>query len=230
MNCEIIRDLLPLYHDGVCSAESAGAVQEHLDSCPACRAVWEEMRRETPAPAPVRVEAEQEAKVLRGIRRKFSLRRWFSVLAVAAAALAVLALFIAASDEEKPIPYHEGLVTARLAEDEAISIDFAGERCASFRAFSRGTAGGYAIYFCYTQTVRSSLMPPPEDGGYLCIGNRLMTDFATASYQMPPPQAVCAVYYLEASRKEYLYLPQLSDAEFAQAAQDAVLLWERGRP
>ena len=25
----------------------------------------------------------------------------------------------------------------------------------------------------------------------------------------------------------YLYLPQMSDAEFTQAAQDAVLLWER---
>lgn len=227
MKCEIIRDLLPLYHDGVCSAGSAEAVQEHLNTCPACRAVLEEMRRELPAPEPVRAEAEQEAKVLRGVRRRFSLRRRLSVLAVALAALAALALLTAASDEERPIPYHEGLVTARLAEDEAISIDFAGERYASFRAFSRGTAGGNALYFCYTQTIRSSVAPPPEDGGYICIGNRLMTDFVTASYQVPPPQAVTAVYYLEGSRKDYVSLPQMSDAAFAEAAQNAVLLWER---
>ena len=28
MNCDIIQDLLPLYHDGVCSAASQAAVEE----------------------------------------------------------------------------------------------------------------------------------------------------------------------------------------------------------
>lgn len=37
--CELIRDLLPLYHDGVCSRESAAAVEEHLAHCEACRDV-----------------------------------------------------------------------------------------------------------------------------------------------------------------------------------------------
>ena len=37
MNCEIVRDLLPLYEDGLCSEESRGAVEEHLKTCEACR-------------------------------------------------------------------------------------------------------------------------------------------------------------------------------------------------
>ena len=37
MNCDIIQDLLPLYHDGVCSAASQAAVKEHLASCKTCR-------------------------------------------------------------------------------------------------------------------------------------------------------------------------------------------------
>ena len=41
MNCGIIQDLLALYHDGVCSPESRAAVEEHLQSCPECRAVLE---------------------------------------------------------------------------------------------------------------------------------------------------------------------------------------------
>lgn len=36
--CSMIRDLLPLYHDGVCSPESAAAVLAHLSACPTCRA------------------------------------------------------------------------------------------------------------------------------------------------------------------------------------------------
>ena len=36
--CDLIRDLLPLYQDGVCSEESRAAVEEHLRECPSCRA------------------------------------------------------------------------------------------------------------------------------------------------------------------------------------------------
>ncbi len=35
--CNIIRDLLPLYRDGVCSPDSSGLVEEHLSSCESCR-------------------------------------------------------------------------------------------------------------------------------------------------------------------------------------------------
>lgn len=31
--CNIIEDLLPLYHDNVCSEESRAMVKEHLQTC-----------------------------------------------------------------------------------------------------------------------------------------------------------------------------------------------------
>lgn len=37
ISCEVIQDLLPLYHDGVCSEESKQLVEEHLASCEGCR-------------------------------------------------------------------------------------------------------------------------------------------------------------------------------------------------
>ena len=39
--CEIIKDLLPLYCDGICSEESKKTVEEHLQSCADCK---EELR------------------------------------------------------------------------------------------------------------------------------------------------------------------------------------------
>lgn len=36
LSCEVIRDLLPLYYDKVCSKESSSFVEEHLASCPQC--------------------------------------------------------------------------------------------------------------------------------------------------------------------------------------------------
>lgn len=48
MNCEIIKDLLPLYADGVCSDESAKAVEEHISSCRSCLAELESMGAKLP--------------------------------------------------------------------------------------------------------------------------------------------------------------------------------------
>lgn len=38
ISCEIIRDLLPLYHDNVCSEKSCKLVEEHLATCEECTA------------------------------------------------------------------------------------------------------------------------------------------------------------------------------------------------
>lgn len=37
VSCEIIKDLLPLYHDGVCSNDSKVIVEEHLSCCESCK-------------------------------------------------------------------------------------------------------------------------------------------------------------------------------------------------
>ena len=36
-DCDVIRDLLPLYADNACSEKSRDMVEEHLQECPACR-------------------------------------------------------------------------------------------------------------------------------------------------------------------------------------------------
>lgn len=46
MNCEIIRDLLPLYTDGVCSDAAKEEVEKHLAECADCRTVYEDMKRD----------------------------------------------------------------------------------------------------------------------------------------------------------------------------------------
>ena len=39
--CGIIRDLIPLYRDGVCGEESRKIVEEHLRGCADCREISE---------------------------------------------------------------------------------------------------------------------------------------------------------------------------------------------
>ena len=41
LDCEIVEDLLPLYHDGVVNAVTAEAVEEHLKECEGCKKEYE---------------------------------------------------------------------------------------------------------------------------------------------------------------------------------------------
>lgn len=45
MDCNIIKDLLPLYIDGCCSEKSAHLIEEHLKSCPECKKTYEFMHK-----------------------------------------------------------------------------------------------------------------------------------------------------------------------------------------
>lgn len=44
MNCEVIRDLLPLYVDDACSEETRRMVDEHLQACPDCANMLKELQ------------------------------------------------------------------------------------------------------------------------------------------------------------------------------------------
>ena len=56
--CEVIRDLLPLYADEVCSEGSRHLIDEHLQECPDCSAVLEKIRTDE-LEAGLREEKEQ---------------------------------------------------------------------------------------------------------------------------------------------------------------------------
>lgn len=96
--CEIIRDLLPLYHDSVCAPETREAVEEHLDQCQPCQAFYQDMlqadRLDPDQPALQKERAEVKAlqslgKLLRSTRMKAALICLAVVLGLTAASLAV---------------------------------------------------------------------------------------------------------------------------------------------
>ncbi|MCR5168566.1 MAG: zf-HC2 domain-containing protein [Oscillospiraceae bacterium] len=80
-NCSMMRDLLPLYADGVCSEETRKAVSEHLAVCSSCRAMLEKMNRK------VALSAETDISAIKKIRKKLLAVR----IAVIAAAVIILA-------------------------------------------------------------------------------------------------------------------------------------------
>lgn len=48
ISCEIIKDLLPLYYDGICGNDSKALVEEHLTSCDSCKVELQAMEDALP--------------------------------------------------------------------------------------------------------------------------------------------------------------------------------------
>ena len=51
MDCNVIRDLLPLYADGVCSEKSRELVDKHISECKACKDLLVNMQKQIEEPA-----------------------------------------------------------------------------------------------------------------------------------------------------------------------------------
>jgi predicted anti-sigma-YlaC factor YlaD len=69
ISCEIIKDLLPLYLDGVCSNDSKVAVDEHLTACENCKAELQAMQTSLPL-----INAEQNLKEAEAVKNLS--KRW----------------------------------------------------------------------------------------------------------------------------------------------------------
>lgn len=220
MKCEIIRDLLPLYCEGLCSEVSRQEIQAHMEQCEACCTILKGMKEENVPIPPPSSEPAAEVRVLEGVKKKFSRKRRRAVLLAVTVMLIFSVVLVGAADVPQPVPYTDGLVTAELAVDEVIDLYYHGGSYDSFHGFSREVDGRNVVFLCFDRTLRSDVMPSRE--GHLSIGNALLTDYETATYQVS--REVDAVYYLVG---DYLELPGLSQDDFEEAMADAVLLWER---
>ena len=68
--CGIIRDLLPLYHDDVCSTETRNAVEKHCAGCADCRKILNNLDS-----MPEPYEMAKEVEPLRPIQKKWNHER-----------------------------------------------------------------------------------------------------------------------------------------------------------
>lgn len=99
INCNIIRDLLPLYEDGAVSEDTTQLVREHLEGCPACREEYERMR--TPTPVPPDRDISMILQMEDEMRKK-SIRRFFCGVGVLAVLACLFCLWYT-----WPVPYEE---------------------------------------------------------------------------------------------------------------------------
>lgn len=92
ITCGMAADLLPLYLNGCCSADSGAALEAHMDACPACRAQYAQLRRDLTPAADTEQDRGTDA-IARALARKMR-RRKRCLRALGAVLGVLLAVFL----------------------------------------------------------------------------------------------------------------------------------------
>lgn len=111
LECDTVRDLLPVYIDKMTSEATNRAIEEHLDGCRECSAVLEQMQRPIPA------ETAPEVKDFKKFLRKSKMDIFYWIMGISAVA-AVITCFIVNLAVDKELSWFyivvAGIVTAYL--------------------------------------------------------------------------------------------------------------------
>lgn len=114
--CEIVQDLLPLYVDSACSSSSAEMIREHLESCPECKRIYENLCSTTSEEA---LKAEMTGVVAKH-ERKIKKNRLLTV--VVSVVLTIILVFTAISLLPPSIDYGSSEIYSRNDMNDAIAL------------------------------------------------------------------------------------------------------------
>ena len=89
MECDVIRDLMPLYAENMVSESSRKLIEEHFSECSACRAMYQDMLQPPPEVQFSKEPAESFQKYVKKKKRRFG----WKIALITAAAVAAFFIF-----------------------------------------------------------------------------------------------------------------------------------------
>jgi len=124
-DCDIIHDLLPLYHDSACSPASRALVEGHVAACGACRAQLAALEAPVAlAPVPA---FQPPIQRLRAAKNQLVRRAALAVTAIFCAlgiCIAAGASLYTAFERERALPWGQSLLAGAERLDGIVRVDF----------------------------------------------------------------------------------------------------------
>ena len=234
MNCNIIKDLQPLYHDDVISEESSELVEEHLKTCLECRNMLEGIRENIKAEN----DSSLEKPIISGfkaLKKRLYRKTIFTVATSIICAVAVVAaLFYGVFFYETPVSYIEMTQTVTKPIDS--ELDFITNEW-SHNSVSI-IQDGDVLYYCYSDTFWTRYIVKPNRQPTIRIYSFIEPELPELPelpemFEIPElPEIpdlrtiigeVTKIYYLEGN------LSKLAQnyASFLKVSADAVLVWKK---
>ena len=210
MEHDIIFDLLPLYHDGVCSAASRAAVEAHLKACGTCREALLEM--DAPLPAAEEQKNAADGAVVKGISEAWKKEKWKAHLKGAAIAAAVCLL----------------LVGAWLAATQLFlfPVDPATIEITDVRQLADGRIL-YHFYIDDDLNLRRTEFQYDEDGNMYCVPIRALITEKRWEGNSPANMELFLDMEWVDEQARFMGFGEIDHVWYGRG-EDAILLWEEG--
>ncbi len=225
-SCEVIKDLLPLYYDDVCSNESRSIVEEHLLECNTCKKYLDSIEDDFIQNDIMEATELKKSDALKIIKKKLFRK---NVIVSVISILSVIIVFLGILNYQMPIAYEDGLLSVDKAYDGVIDIKFNGDNYYSSNALTKTIKkdgiNKNVVYIYYTNSIWTKYIPNyfKKEEYQFSIGNSIMVDYGKQGEAIQSKEDITAVYYLSGNYRD---LALMSNEEFEKVAQDAILIWE----
>lgn len=220
--CNMIRDLLPLYLDKVCSEESEEIVQAHLENCPECAAYFRSMAdsdKEIGGSISGNTKREfQKASSFRAVKKRILRKQ------IVAATISVLVLTVATfsmigilKKSTRIIPYENNL-SVSMVDGNLMGRLYGSEYSnLKIKTLSVNQEGQdlRCVFYSMTDTIWNDIT----------TGENVFSEYVICPKDKSA-DAVDRVYYYTGS---YTDLESMSEAEIRDIIQHSELLWEKDK-
>lgn len=215
-SCHVIQDLLPLYHDDVCSDDAKVMIEEHFSECEKCQNYYKTLlESDSVGTQPFDAEHEKrKASFVQSMKRKIVWKQMIAgMLSVTLFALLIISGIGILSHTERVVEYHDN-ITVHLMDDDLVSrisgSNHSQVQIKRVTQYMNGHDEDY-LFFCVYQTRWDSLITSDNvfSEVLLCPSDK-------------GADSVSRVYYYTG---DYIDLENMDIAELQNIIDNSVLLW-----
>lgn len=216
--CSMIQDLLPLYHDGVCSEESRQIIEAHLEECSACKNSYLSLG-ESDALFPASSEKQSEMKKaasFRAIKQKLLKKQFIAAVAALAFCAAVMMVFVGVMKQiQQVISYDEHLSVSMV--DHQLMARLQGNEANHLKTkrveVTQGSEKSTYLFFYLSGTKWDEWTTRDE----------VFSEYVLCPADKGAEQIDQVFYYTG----DYTGMESMNAAELQQVIQQSVLLWQQ---
>lgn len=218
INCNVIKDVLPLYVDDVVSMETKEMVEDHLQHCESCQKEAEQMKQELVLPI------EKQAPLFKKIKKKWRHKKlMISSLSVLLTGVILFGAFFFVFHYDTVIPYSESLIQIETEDNERLVSHYFGESYYAVHVagpFSVEVDGKQknTVFLHYTETLADA------HDRRLFQGDDASNE-STFSFPIARQDEVDVVYYADFDTRKVLK----QENYWETVTKRADLIWEKPR-